>query len=118
MPVGMMDRPPMPGPPISGQMGVPPPGQQDQPGGMGTMAQQQTNPHGAILAQVEAVKRVLESMAQTEPTMAPFAQQASQALDNGVAAVNSAPRSSPDGMAPSAPSAQPSTPGAGMPAFG
>jgi hypothetical protein len=115
---GIMDRPPMPGPPISGQMGIPPPEQENQ-GGMGTMANQTVNPHGAILAQVEAVKRVLEQLAQTEPVMAPFAQQASQALDNGVAAVNSAPRATPEGMAQmAAPGPQAASPGAGMPAFG
>jgi hypothetical protein len=58
------------------------------------------DPNGAIVAQVEAIKRVLEQIAQTEAVMAPFAARATAILESGVAAVRSAPRAPIGGGGP------------------
>lgn len=50
------------------------------------------NPHGFLLAQVDAVKKVLEQIASAEPTFAPFAQKAISIMDTGVSAVSTAPK--------------------------
>ena len=88
----------MPSPDIQGQMGVP----QQPPPGMGALAAQRPpggqpapgapDPNGSVVAQVEAIKAVLEEMAGIEPIMAPFASRATAILDSGVAAVRSAPQ--------------------------
>ena len=124
--MGMM-RPPLPAPPVQAQMGTPPP-PPPPGGGMGALASHPaqpgaaggTNPHGAILSQGEAVKTVLAQMARTEPVFAPFADQASQAITNGIAAVTSSPNATPEGGAPGLPSGPPPPPGsgAGMPPMG
>jgi hypothetical protein len=104
MPVPGLDRPPLPSPDIQSQQGNPPPpspaagignlaAKRPGPGGP---AQGAPDPNGAIVAQVEAIKKVLESMANTEPMMAPFAARATAILDSGVAAVRSAPKT-PEG---------------------
>jgi hypothetical protein len=80
----------MPGPPpdIASQMGAP---------GLQAAADRQQgppsspNPHAAIMAQADAVKAVLEQMAQLENVFAPFARQAINAITQGVSAVSSAP---------------------------
>lgn len=98
-----MDRPPLPGPDIQSQMGMPQ--DQGQTGGVATMAQRNTapgpmgrpvapgapNPHGFLMAQVDAVRKVLEQAASAEPVFAPFAQRAISILDTGVSAVSTAP---------------------------
>jgi len=100
MPVPGLDRPPLPSPDIQSQQGAaptPPPGTglgsivagKSGPGGPAPGA---PDPNGAIVAQVEAIKKVLESMANTEPMMAPFASRATAILDSGVAAVRAAPK--------------------------
>ena len=92
-----MDRPPLPGPDIQSQMGQPqppPPGaglSQLQPMDKGGPAPGAPNPHGFLLAQVTAIKKVLDQIAGAEPTFAPFAQKAVQILDTGVSAVSTAP---------------------------
>jgi hypothetical protein len=101
MPVPGLDRPPLPSPDIQSQQGAPeapPPG-----AGLGSIAAKKPgpggptpgapDPNGAIVAQVEAIKKVLESMANTEPMMAPFASRATAILDSGIAAVRAAPKS-------------------------
>jgi hypothetical protein len=59
------------------------------------------NPHGFLLAQVDAVKKVLEQIANAEPTFAPFAQKAIQVMDTGVSAVSTAPVPSSSNAGPS-----------------
>jgi hypothetical protein len=94
-----MDRPPLPSPDIQSQMGMPPEGPSEV-GGLGAIARKNSaagpqpgapNPHGFLMAQVDAVKKVLEQIAGAEPVFAPFAQKAQSILDTGVAAVSSAP---------------------------
>ncbi len=93
---------------------------------MGNLAMgQSANPKGAILAQVEAVKAVLTQIAKLDPTMAPFADQAAQSLDNGVSAITTQPSATPEGTAPaSSPPITParpvggSIPGGSIPAMG
>jgi hypothetical protein len=98
MPLPGMDRPPLPSPDVQSQMGVPqppPPGQglsQLKPmSPEGSPAPGAPNPHGFLLAQVDAVKKVLDQIASAEPVFAPFAQKATQILDTGVSAVSTAP---------------------------
>jgi hypothetical protein len=109
MPMPGMDRPPLPSPDIQAQMGTPqgppPPG-----AGISSIAQRNAaqgpagaaggpNPHGFLLAQVEAVKKVLDQIAGAEPIFAPFAQKAIQSLDTGVSAVSTAPKApNPEAM--------------------
>ena len=92
----------MPLPPGMTAMPAPPPDIQAQMGqpGLGAVAgrsmQQQgpqgsPNPHAALLAQADAVKAVLEQMAQLENVFAPFARQAISAISQGVSAVSTAP---------------------------
>jgi len=99
MPIPGMDRPPLPSPDIQSQMGTP---QTPAPAaaGLGTVtgkaggagqAPGGPNPHGFLMAQVEAIKKVLDQAAAAEPTFAPFAQKATSILDSGVAAVSTAP---------------------------
>jgi hypothetical protein len=82
---------------------VPPPGEdiqaqqgglgsiQGQPGG-GMQMPQAPDPNGETVSKVEAIKKVLESIARSEPMMAPFAARATAILDSGVAAVRSTPK--------------------------
>jgi len=112
-----MDRPPMPSPDVQSQMGVPqeaPPGQglsQLQPVGQESPAPGAPNPHGFLMAQVEAVKKVLDQIAQAEPTFAPFAEKAVSIIDTGVSAVSTAPTGQPSpGPGPEASAAGGGTP--------
>jgi hypothetical protein len=131
MPMPGLDRPPMPPPGIQGQMGVP----QQAPPGLGGLAAQRPaggppgapapgapDQHGALVSQVEAVKKVLEQMGSNEPVMAPFAARATAILESGMAAVRSAPSATPPGTETGPPGAQgtPPTPGGPgqMPALG
>ncbi len=97
MPLPGMDRPPLPGPDIQTQMGVPqPPPREAGLSGIKPMGPQgpapgAPNPHGFLLAQVDALKKVLEQIANSEPLFAPFAQKAQQIIDTGVSAVSTAP---------------------------
>jgi len=112
-----MDRPPLPGPDIQSQMGTPqapPPGPPGLSGikpmgDQGGPAPGAPNPHGFLLAQVEAVKKVLEQIASAEPTFAPFAQKAVAIMDTGVSAVSASP------MGAGAPEAGPNEGGTGGP---
>jgi len=106
MPLPGMDRPPLPGPEIQSQMGVPQP---PPPGagmaGLKPPAQEgpapgAPNPHGFLMAQVDAVKKVLEQIAGAEPTFAPFAQKAISIMDTGVSAVSTAPKPGGPGAGP------------------
>lgn len=99
MPMPMaMDRPPMPPPDVTGQMGIPPTQPSSEPGLASMMPQQgeqqSVNPNGELMAQTEAVKRVLEQMVRLNPTMAPFAQKCITILDTGLAAVSQSPATS------------------------
>ena len=106
MPLPGMDRPPMPAPDIQSQMGVPqppPPGaglSQLQPVDKAVPAPGAPNPHGFLMAQVDAVKKVLEQIASAEPTFAPFAQKAIAIMDTGVSAVSTAPKPGGPGSGP------------------
>ena len=73
----------------------------------------QANPHGALFAQANAVKTVLEQMAGDEPGFAPFARQAIAAIANGVTAVCAAP--APQTLPPELASAPPGIPGVSPP---
>lgn len=98
-----LDRPPMPPPEVTGQMGMAPssppaepglasmmpPGQAGQPGAV--------DPNGELVAQIEAVKRVLEQIVRLNPIMAPFAQKCITILDTGLSAVSTSP---PSGQSP------------------
>lgn len=106
MPIPGMDRPPLPGPDIQSQMGVsqpPPPGAGLS--GIKPMKEEgpapgAPNPHGFLMAQVEAVKKVMNQIAQAEPTFAPFADKAIQIMDQGVSAVSTAPAGLGKGVGP------------------
>ena len=132
MPLPGMDRPPLPGPEIQSQMGVPqppPPGQ-----GLSNLKASQSeegpapgapNPHGFLLAQVDAVKKVLKQIAEAEPTFAPFADKATQIMDQGASAVSTAPAGLGKGVGPgptdtgtASPTPPPPPGGAGMPVLG
>ena len=99
MPIPGLDRPPLPSPDIQSQQGAPIEPPPPEPG-MGRLATQRAgaaapgapDPNGAVVAQIEAIKKVLEKMAGTEPMMAPFAARATAILDSGLAAVRSAPK--------------------------
>ena len=115
MPLPGMDRPPLPSPEIQSQMGVP----QQPPSGVGLsgikpMGPQEApapgapNPHGFLMAQVDAVKKVLEQIAGAEPIFAPFAHKAIAIMDTGVSAVSTSPR-------PGGPGAGPTETGTGGP---
>lgn len=106
-----MDRPPLPSPEVQSQMGVsqPPP---REAGLSGIKPVEQVgpapgapNPHGFLLAQVDAIKKVLDQIASAEPTFAPFAQKAISIIDTGVSAVSTAPGG------PAAPTPSPETGG-------
>lgn len=115
-----MDRPPLPSPDLQSQMGMP---QQPAPAAMGISSvrggqspgqapgPRSVNPHGFLMAQVDAVKAVLKEIAGAEPIFAPFAQRAEQILDTGVSAVSAAPRPTAEGLPPP----QPGVEGAGSP---
>jgi hypothetical protein len=96
-----MDQPPLPSPDIQSQMGVaqpPPPGQglsQLQPSAGGKPAPGAPNPHGFLMSQIDAIKKLLEQMAQAEPVFAPFAQKMIQVGETGVSAVSTAPQGQP-----------------------
>jgi hypothetical protein len=93
-----LDRPPMPPPDITGQMGVPNPEAPQEQAGISSIAPQGqgggVNPNGQLLAQTEAVKRVLEQIVRLNPIMAPFAQKCISILDSGVSAVSQSPATS------------------------
>lgn len=130
MPLPGMDRPPLPAPDVQTQMGVP----QAPPRGAGLSglrpmepgggpAPGAPNPHGFLIAQVDAVKKVLEQIAGAEPVFAPFAQKALALLDTGVSAVSTAPKpGTPSVGQPETDAAGPAMPPAGgssqMPALG
>lgn len=104
MAMPMMDRPPMPPPEVQGQMGMQPDGPQAEPG-LASMAQGQpqpgaVNPNGELVAQTEAVKRVLEQIVRLNPVMAPFAQKCISILDTGLSAVSQSPTASQQGESP------------------
>jgi len=98
MPLPGMERPPLPGPDIQTQMGVPqePPREAGlsglRPRSEGQPAPGAPNPQGFLLAQVDAVKKVLEQAANASPAFAPFASKAISILDTGVSAVSTAPQ--------------------------
>jgi hypothetical protein len=106
MPLPGMDRPPLPGPDIQSQMGMPqePPKEAGlsgiKPMGQEGPAPGAPNPHGFLMAQVDAVKKVLEQIASAEPVFAPFAQKAQSLLDTGVSAVSAAPKVGKAGPGP------------------
>jgi len=122
-----MDRPPLPSPDIQSQMGVSQGPQ--QAGGLSAIAQRNTapgpgappNPHGFLLARVDALKQVLEEIAAAEPIFAPFAQRAISILDTGVSAVSTSPSPGPQGPPEGAALAAGGSPppgGMGMPPLG
>lgn len=98
LPMALGAAPPQP-PDVMGQMGAGSnPGlssiaaRQQQAGGPDQQGQAPTaNPHGAMFAQANAVKTVLEQMAGDEPGFAPFARAAISAITNGVSAVSASP---------------------------
>jgi len=99
MPAPGLDMPPLPDPSIGSQQGQPVPSEPG--GGLGAIAAKRPggmpapgapDPHGAVTTQVEAIKKVLEEMAKTEPLMAPFAARATAILDSGLSAVRSSPQ--------------------------
>ena len=98
-----LDRPPMPPPDVTGQMGMPPTNPPTEPGLAGMMPPQgqpqpgAVNPNGELVAQTEAVKRVLEQIVRLNPVMAPFAQKCISILDTGLSAVS---QSSPTSQNP------------------
>jgi hypothetical protein len=53
--------------------------------------QQAVNPNGELMAQTEAIKRVLEQIVRLNPIMAPFAQKCITILDSGLSAVSQSP---------------------------
>jgi len=121
MPMAGLDRPPSPSPDIQSQQGQP---QQTPPGaGLGQLAGQKggapapgaPDPNGAVVSQVEAIKRVLEQVASTEPVMAPFAARATAILDAGVSAVRSAPKAPQGGGDTGPPNSQGMPPPPGGP---
>ena len=129
MPVPGMDRPPLPGPDIQTQMGVPQPPSQEA--GLSSIKPSQgppppgaPNPNGFLLAQVDAIKKVLEQIATAEPLFAPFAQKALSILDTGVSAVSTAPRGpeqpgkGPTEAGTAGPAPPPSGSGGGSPPLG
>jgi hypothetical protein len=88
---------------MAGLGAVPPPGEDiqsqqglgsisQQGGGAGMQMPQAPDPNGETVSKVEAIKKVLESIARSEPMMAPFASRATAILDSGVAAVRSTPK--------------------------
>ena len=101
-----MDRPPLPAPEIQSQMGVPQPPKEPGLSGVKPMAPQGApapgapNPHGFLMAQVDAVKKVLDQIAQAEPVFAPFAQKAISICETGVSALSSAPKAEGPGAGP------------------
>ena len=130
MPLPGMDRPPLPSPDIQTQMGVPQPPPREaglssvKPMG-GAPAPGAPNPHGFLMAQVDAVKKVLEQIAGAEPIFAPFAQKALSILDTGVSAVGTAPKPGGPGETPTdggpagqAPGGVPPGSGGGSPPLG
>lgn len=117
MPIPGMDRPPLPSPDMQSQMGIPAaeaPTPEPAPG-LASIAGQgapgAANPHGFLLAQVDAVRSVLRKMADAEPVFAPFAQRAEQILDTGISAVTSAPQPRSANIPVMEPGAQPTPPG-------
>jgi hypothetical protein len=129
MPLPGMDRPPLPGPEVQSQMGVPqppPPGaglSQLKPADQGGPAPGAPNPHGFLLAQVDAVKKVLSQIAEAEPIFAPFSQKAIAIMETGLSAVSTAPRPGGPGAGPTetgtaGPGAPPPGGSSQMPALG
>ena len=122
LPMALGAVPPQP-PDVMGQMGGGPnPGlgsvaaRQQQAAGPDQGAQppgQNANPHGALFAQANAVKTVLEQMAGDEPGFAPFARAAISAITNGVSAVSASPMT--QALPPELASAPPGIPAASPP---
>lgn len=121
LPMSLGAVPPQP-PEVMGQMGAGPNAglqsvaarQQQAPGAEGDQAQgQAANPHGALFAQANAVKTVLEQMAGDEPGFAPFARAAISAITNGVSAVSASPMA--QALPPELASAPPGIPMASPP---
>lgn len=115
--------PPVP-PDVSGQMG------QSPYAGVAGMMQQKTqqdggggdqaHPQGALVAQSEAVKKVIDQMSKMEPGFGPFADRIKSLLDAGLGAVisggspgQSEPPQAGGMMGPN--SMKPGPPGAGFP---
>lgn len=92
-----LDRPPMPPPEVTGQMGMEPSQPPAEPGLASMMPpggqQGAVDPNGELVAQTEAVKRVLEQIVRLNPIMAPFAQKCITILDTGLSAVSTSPPS-------------------------
>lgn len=113
--------PPQP-PDITAQQG------QSPYSGVSSMMQQQQgqqqggapDPKGALVAQSDAVKKVVDQMAKMEPAFAPFADRIKSLLDAGLGAAisgggpgGSSQQSQPPVMGPN--SMRPSAPGSGFP---
>lgn len=78
---GMRDMPPPLPPDVASQMGQPPSAQVAQMVSHGALA---ANPQGAILAQGQAVEKVLRDMARTQPKFGPFADRMVAVLKAGL----------------------------------
>jgi hypothetical protein len=130
MPLPGMDRPPLPGPDIQSQMGMSqePPREAGlsgiKPMGQVGPAPGAPNPHGFLMAQIDAIKKVLEQIASAEPIFASFAQKAQSILDTGLSAVSAAPKPGMPGQGPAEagtggpPPPLPSGGGSGTPPLG
>jgi hypothetical protein len=100
-----LDAPPPQPPDVSSQMGAGAPF-----AGVSSMLQQKgdqggggANPKGALQAQAEACKKVVDQMAKMEPGFGPFADRIKSLLDAGIGVISSAgpqPGSSGDQGAP------------------
>ncbi len=93
-----LDRPPMPPPDVTGQMGMAPTQPPNDPGISSIMPQQNgpvqpgaVDPNGELVAQTTAVKAVLEQIVRLNEIMAPFAQKCITILDTGLSAVSQSP---------------------------
>jgi hypothetical protein len=88
-----LDMPPPQPPDVTSQMGASPfsgvSSMLQQKAGQGGEQGGGANPKGALLAQSEAVKKVVDQMAKMEPGFAPFADRIRSLLDAGVGAVTS-----------------------------
>lgn len=106
-----LDQTPPPPPDVAGQTGASP------YAGMGAMMQKKdqgpdggggAHPQGALIAQGEAVKKVIDQMAKMESGFGPFADRIKSLIDAGVGSVTSGGSdSNPPGGAPSGPAAPP-----------
>ncbi len=94
-----LDQPPPQPPDVAGPMGAGPGAPyggvssmlaQKQGGAEGGGPPSQVNPKGALIAQSEAIKKVLDGMAKAEPGFGPFADRIRSLLDAGIGSVVSA----------------------------